>query len=430
MRRSVFLLLLVGALGATASCSMLLDVDALQEGTGQGGATADAGEDSSAGTGGSGGAAGMGGGAGVGGAAGAGGTGVGGSAGGTGDAGPQEVTLDDLGAALAEATCANLQACAGPLAELAYHEDDCVAFYTAAMEDTIVGAIQRSVHEGAFTYDPVLGAECVKQLLDWASQTPPVCADLQKGLDECRAAIGGLGGAGAACTNYYECQSGYYCENDAACPGTCSAFLQQGQPCVKTEQCGIGMACVENLIGDGGKSGTCEPYTPTNGACGATKPPCVVGDYCVNNKCLRLANAFTTQTDYECYSTGVMCAPGLSCVFNGLPFLSKGTCTEPIVAGQPCSVGVPEACATGLYCTYGAGLNPKCLALPTENQACAGATVQLAGISPPCAAGLACVDGICLTRKRLDEACQGDTQCYSTLCSPAGAGACTLAACL
>ncbi len=423
MRRMILTSAMAVAVGS-ASCSMLLDVDSLQKGTGQAGSSGDAGTDASAG---SAGASGTGGSGGASGAAGS--AGQGGAAGVGGDAGPATLPLDKLGAALAAAACADMKACAGPLAELVYHEDDCEAFMRATLEDTVVAAIQRAVDHGPLSYDAQKAAQCVEQLAAAAAKTPPQCADLQKGFDDCRAALGNLGGDGASCTNYYECEHGYYCENDTKCPGTCTAFKAAGDTCTKAEQCAVGLTCVKPLVGDG----TCQAYVPTHGDCGQGLPPCATGDYCVNNKCLPLADAFTAKTGFECYSNSVMCDPSLSCNFNGIPFLSKGTCKAPIDVGQSCVVGVPEACDTGLYCTYGSGTGqPQCVALPGPDQACASATVQTLGISPPCKAGLACVNGICLPRKGMGENCRGDTQCYSGLCSgaDAGTGTCELPDCL
>lgn len=407
--------------GMTASCSMLLDVDSLQKGTGAGGAGVDGGEDASAG---SGGTAGQDGGGGAGGAAGESGTGGAGGA----DAGPAEVPLSELGDALAQAACANLRACAGPLAELWYHEDSCEAFLGATLQDTFVAAIARSVEQGPFTYDAAKGAECVKNLLEGAALEPPQCADLQKGLDDCRAAVGNLAAAGGGCTHYYECQAGNYCDTTTTCPGTCKPVVQADGVCSKSEQCALGLTCMKPVAGDG----TCQPYTPTDGDCGQGKPDCELGDYCVSNKCLPVADAFVMKAGYECYSNGLFCETPLSCGFNGIPLLSKGTCAEPIGAAQPCVVGIPEACDTGLYCTYGQAVEPQCAALPGLNQACAKATVQTLGISPPCVAGLACVNDICLPRKRLGEECAGDTQCYSGRCTgaDAGTGECELPPCL
>jgi len=410
-------LLVAGA--GMLSCSLLLDTDALQKGTGQG-AAVDAGGDGSAESGGGepGGAAGSE-------AGGVGGSATGGAAG--GDAGSAELPIGDLGQALAHAICANLEACGGPLAEFVYHEESCDDYLAAVLDDTIVGAIRRSVDLGKLTYDAAKAATCVQHLLEGGTQSPPRCADLAKGLEECRDALGGRSGPGEACTSYYDCESGHYCDVETSCPGACRAFVQFGGSCTKSEQCGPDLTCVKGSGGDG----TCQSYTPSHGDCGDTKPPCVPGDYCFGKKCLPVRDAFTVKSGFACYTNGLLCENGLSCMFDGLPFLSTATCMEPKEAGEACNVGVPEVCATGLYCSYGS-VNPKCLALPTENQACAKATVQTFGISPPCAAGLACVNDVCLPRRRLAEACSDDAQCYSGYCAGAdeGTGQCELRACL
>jgi|GEM_PF-5427815 len=401
-----------------SSCSLLLDTDALQKGTGYG-EVADAGGGESAGSGGgdTGGAAGSD-------AGGSGGSATGGSAGGDAGAG---LPIGEFGQALAHAICVNLVACGGPLAEFAYHEEDCDAYLAAVLDDTTVGAIRRSVDQGKLTYDAAKAATCVQHLLEGGTQSPPRCADLAKGLEECRDALGGRSGPGGACSSYYDCESGHYCDVETSCPGICRAFVQFGGTCTKPEQCGPDLTCVTGLVGDG----TCQSYTPSYGDCGDSKPPCVPGDYCFDKKCLPVRDAFTVKSGFACYKNGLLCENGLSCMFEGLPFLSAATCMAPLGAGDTCGVGVPEACATGLYCSYGSA-DPKCLALPTENQACAKATVQTFGISPACAAGLACVHDICLPRRRLAEACSGDTQCYSGYCAgaDAGTGQCELRACL
>lgn len=431
MRRTVMAVLVLGLMGGALSCSLLLDVDALQEGTGAVGA--DAGDDASAGMGGSaggGGSAGAGG-SDTGGTSGGGGAGGGGPAGAGGDAGVTEIGLDELAAALAEASCANLNACAGPLAELVYHEDDCESLLTTLLEDTTVAAVKRSVTDGAITYDATAAAQCVREFLEGALKDPPECANLQEALETCRSALGDLAQAGEDCAHYYECASGHYCDSEGACPGKCTSKRGSGEACDSDGQCQMGMSCVTGGPDGGLLEGHCEAWAETGEACGLGKPPCHLGDYCVDNKCLPVSGAFVVKEGFTCYSNGLLCEPGLSCQFNGLPFLSAGSCVAPIAATGECSVGLPESCADGLYCTWGQA-NPKCVGLPTENQACASSTVQTLGISLPCASGLACVNAVCLPRKRMGEPCVGDTQCWTGLCAgaDAGVGACELPACL
>jgi hypothetical protein len=339
---------------------------------------------------------------------------------------PLGTPLSELSGKLADAACAALEACASSAIELVLLGEDCHTYFTNVLSDSYAAAIETSVAAGSITYDPVRAEECVTHLLEAATEDPPRCAVLEVIAEQCKAALGGLGDAGDDCTHRYECAGSLKCDLQSGCPGTCVALGKSGAPCVAADDCDPidGLYCrMGDQSGDAGAAGTCTRYVARGQACTASGPACETGTLCVGQACRPVTDLFTAADGFGCYTTGTLCEEGLSCEFAGLPFLSTALCTAKKTPLDPCRVSVPDACPDGYYCTATL-VNPQCVALPSENQACATGTMQNLGLSPPCAAGLACVGGFCKVKKRIGEACEEDIQCYGGRCAdPGGSGA-------
>jgi hypothetical protein len=407
------------------SCAFILDFDELQH----------SGDDASAGSGGAAGDLGSGGVA-TGGTSGNAGTaGAGGAA---GDGGPLGVPLSEFARRLAEAVCEGLDVCVGPAIELVIFGEDCVEFFSAALADGYVAPIAASVQSGDITYDPLGGAACIQTLLNAAQQEPPQCADFNAMIEDCKSSLGGLSDLNQPCGHRYECARGLRCDVSSGCPGVCQPFAQLGELCSVDAECDPtrGLYCrtvvdADGGVGDGGTR-TCSEFVPLASACNTDQDKCEPGGLCMNRQCRRIADAFTARLGFDCYNSGSLCEPGLSCEFSGLPFnpLQQALCVAEKNGLETCKIAFPDECPAGHYCSANfLNAGGQCLALPgSENQPCAAHFAQSVGLAPPCAASLVCVAGICKPRRRLGESCDIHGQCYSSACRPASDGGSTCVA--
>ncbi len=369
---------------------------------------------------------------------------AGGTAGANGGGGAAGVPLAELASTLATAECANLNACYVSAIRLIIHDEDCQSLFTSVIEDQTVAPIRQSVASGRVTYDPVKAAECVANLTRGTQQSPPVCANVNALLEDCKNALGNLGAADQSCGRNVECQRGLHCRLDGSCPGTCVPFRQVSEACQQDAQCDPtqGLYCQklggdagvpEAGTADAGTPGSCQKYVAINAAC-TSQDQCVPGALCVNNVCRRLTELFTLAETYACFGNNLLCNPGLSCEFSGIPLLSAATCVAPKAATTDCRLALPDECPRDYYCNANwLNLAPgKCVASPTQDAPCATDAEQSAGLSAPCHSGLACVNGLCKPLRHLGEACEADAQCYSGACragSEAGGPVCVTPGC-
>lgn len=426
MRRiSILLPLLIAVSGA--ACSLMLDTESLQEGTGQAGAAgsdASVEPDSAAGQGGSAGSSGASGASGQGGAA--------GEAGQAGAGGAPPIPPDKFAVAFAQALCANLQFCWGPGLELVLHEEDCVDLYTKYLQDGIGGLIARSVQDKHLTYDPVKAVACVDQLM--IATKDGTCVDVDRVIENCKDMVSGAGGKDAACRHTFECGKGLYCDLESGCAAAkCVPHKTAGALCKDAGECEPDLTCwvPDSALLDGGAAnGTCAVYTKKNSVCdNKTHPDCEPGYMCLGDMCSAAREAFVGNVGVPCWGNQKMCGSGLSCE---LPtaLIGNGKCIDGIDNGGDCKLGFPDPCGEGYYCNQAWGVtNPVCTALPTQDQTCASATVQVFGVASRCAKGLACVDKQCKPMKRIGEVCLGNEQCYSGLCTGTGPLSCALPGC-
>jgi hypothetical protein len=340
-----------------------------------------------------------------------------------------------LATVLADTACTALARCAGSVLDVVLNGEDCHTLFTNTFEDAYSAAIGASVDAGRITYDPLAAAQCVESLSAAALQDPPQCSAFNSILEDCKSALGGLGGVGAPCTHRFECASALGCDLSSSCPGTCVALGQSGALCTSDGDCDPtqNLYCrTSDTTADGGVGPTCAEYVPIGSAC-ASGDTCETGAICVNGSCRRIADAFSAAEGFGCYTTGSLCVVGLSCEFQGWPFVSSATCTAEKSALDPCLIAMPDECPNGYYCSaniFNSG--GVCTALPTLNQPCAGTFEQSVGLAPQCGAGYTCVSGFCKTKKRLGEACEAHNQCYSGVCLGAvdgGLGACVAQMC-
>lgn len=206
-------------------------------------------------------------------------------------------------------------------------------------------------------------AACTKNL------NPSICAGPQCGPR-------GTLAAGAACTDYAQCQSGFCIPASSAGPnteqtcGTCGALGEQGASCGTSTNvvCDVQaeLSCSTNE--------TCQPIPPAQPLPTKGQPcttTCTAAYACINGVCSdRLGPGSPCPTGNDCQLDDV-CNPlthvcsakvgaGVSCDvppdFNACDGLvctgGSHVCEAPKPLGASCVVGNFE-CATGLWCTNG-----------------------------------------------------------------------------
>jgi hypothetical protein len=396
--------LLGSALFCTAtSCAFLLDFDELQSDG------ADAAAGGSSATGGSAGAA-------TGGSSGSSAGGTAGISGAGGSGGiPDQIPLSGLAEAITTTSCQLFSNCYGPAVEVVSQGTPCEQYFLPFLQDSVLAPIVQSVNAGTITYDPSAGAACVQGIYDAAIADPPACANFDKLVESCKSAFGGLSQVNQPCDHRFECATGMYCDL-AGCPAaTCKELGAVGSTCATNAACNpvLDLYC---KIPSGQPTGTCEKYVISGATCGLGDT-CEPGTYCLEGKCARIAKLFTLDDTQTCYSNSLLCNPGLACEFNGLPFLSGGTCKNAKTPAQACHIALPEECPTGHYCTSSL-LNEQgtCQILPTDGETCAKSGVQSIGLRGPCQPGLACVNDACEPYATLGQACGAHAQCFSGAC--------------
>jgi hypothetical protein len=257
------------------------------------------------------------------------------------------------------------------------------------------------------------------KLVDGTHQSPPSCGDFNAIVEGCKSMLGKLHGAGQPCGHRYECAAGFMCDN-ANCPGMCKRFAQVGAMCMADADCDpqASLYCHKSPDAGAAGPGLCQPLVAANADCGQGDN-CVPGALCIVGKCRRVSDLFIVAETFGCYSNGFLCQRGLDCEFNGLPFLSMGTCVNEKQPLDACKIALPDECPKDTYCSSNAfNAGGKCLATPVENQQCASDFEQNIGVAAPCKATLSCVNGICKPMRRLGEPCEVHTQCYSGACGP------------
>jgi hypothetical protein len=248
-------------------------------------------------------------------------------------------------------------------------------------------------------------------------------------IEGCKTAVTGAGGPGDQCNSAYECQIGSYCKLEG-CPGVCTTYPGLGAGCSDGNPCdpSQGLYCeatpADGGAADAGTAGICQAFVAIGADCSRKNSQCVPGAFCIGNKCERLTDVFTLNSGQACFNNSLLCNPGLSCEFSGVPYLSAATCTAQKATNAACRLSLPSECPKGSYCTVSVfNTSPgQCVGTPTETQACAMGGEQSIGLSAPCAAGLACVNGICKSRKLIGDACETNAQCYSGYCAPGDGG--------
>jgi hypothetical protein len=251
--------------------------------------------------------------------------------------------------------------------------------------DQQVAGVSAAVAAGRASYVKAQADACI------AAINAATCTDLEttSGPASCNLWVVGLVTNGNACYASGECASGW-CNENAACPGACTAFTAHGAPCSQgSEECGSGYVCassglsstcVAESFGAAGQpcgnsgcaaglfcnsGGTCAALLAAGAACsGGYSGECQAGLDCdpVSLTCRTLVGA-----GQSC-GTGLLCGQGLYCR------ASDSTCRDQALAGQDCTDPASRY-ADGLHCVDGS------LCLGATAKVC---TIGTAGPGAPC----------------------------------------------
>jgi len=239
------------------------------------------------------------------------------------------------------------------------------------------------------------------------------CGDLDLQPAACDALFDGHQALGASCVHDIECQDGLFCDTAGACPGVCASPRDEGEACEATSGCRRGLTCSAEQ--------RCEVIGRLGDPC-RTVQECSDGLHCqggyqedVDGECVPFADRFSGALDEPCSLRDALCAEPLSCVLTGFEVGQElYACRAPVDGEEACLVGEPNLCPATRYCSADLrsdNVEGFCIPRPGSGGAC---DTHFPAV--PCADGLSCVRSICLARRRLDEGCQFDAECYSFHC--------------
>lgn len=329
----------------------------------------------------------------------------------------REVPLEQVPRELAEAACQSARACLGDLLDLLEASADCEAEAEADMEDVLLPLWQDAVAEGSVTYDPSAVGPCREAVAeagcDYFSNPE---------LPACERVFEGSAAVGQPCRTDVECEPGLACDLSDGCPGACAARGGAGAACEQDDGCDFGMTC---------QSGGCaEPAGEDEPCGGSTDAECRTGLLCLGEdrdaagSCADPATAMTEGEGDACNPLeATLCQEGLSCVVDTVVPLAFH-CVATSSPGGPCRPGTPDPCPRGQACDAdlsGGDLDGTCQPLPEAGEACLSTS-----LAAPCAAGLQCIDGLCVATQRNGAGCTRSDQCRSGNCED---GICAPPAC-
>jgi len=348
--------------------------------------------------------------------------------------------LDSLKAQLTQAYCNALVDCPGgsPVAFFSIlfsSPSECVNSLTF-LGDQALEEVEKALARGTVTYNATVAQSCLSTI-----ESAALCAG-QFGVlaTACEGAFVGSLNEGDSCYSGLECASGLYCNDDAGCPGVCTAMKAVGESCSSSSEClfsGSG-AGIADCWFQGGGSPTC-----TNITYGA---PAAVGQPC---------GSLGSPPDIS----EVACQSGAVCdAASG----EAGTCVATVPVGSACTFQV-DVCADNAQCIPSPDFSATCVAVTlvkTAGGGCAPADVAFCdpfsrltcdeasqtcqpygdgSLGATCPAdsffsfpGLTCNEGLycspdsatCVTAKADGESCNEDEECLSGTCE-FSSGTCT-----
>ncbi len=280
----------------------------------------------------------------------------------------------DLALQAAHALCDSIQPCCAQVG-YTYDAATCIANEQAVVQREIT----QEAGQGG-TYDANAAGNCVAQLRAQAA----ACADPPantRSMSDCGPIYAGTKKVGDACTHTAECAAN--AEGSVTCTTTTVLNGPGG--------------------GGGSSSAMCVLYKKVaakGDPCGGSSsgPPATIQADCEGNDSPLYCDYTGTHTCVDRLAIGQSCQ-GQGCVVGA--FCNNGTCTANLAAGATCQYG---NCATGLYCNVASVSSGTGTCDPQKKagEACTG------GLSNSCATG-SCSMGKCSAGSLASaNACKGD----------------------
>lgn len=276
--------------------------------------------------------------------------------------------------------------------------------------DRFCGSGRAAVNAGRLQYHPKQAAECAAlsvgdcdDIEAFAFSINPFPQDSLRKTDACVGVVTAAVELGGAChadsTDYSpECLDGYC---SGGCPGQCSAFLADGDPC-DTSRNGCNPATSFCNI-----DRVCQALVPLGGECRN-------GETCRRGTICRYDDPTDNSTCVREVPLGADCTSSVACEFGSVCY--EGNCADQVPVGAPCIT--TQQCPEGSYCyadecrdyaAPGADCNGGA-AQCGPGYICDGSSCEPLGQedeSCPCATGLNCADGVCSLPGALGEVCGG-----------------------
>jgi hypothetical protein len=329
------------------------------------------------------------------------------------------IPLADLPPKLAEAMCAAVQNCYGPVFGLFLNGADCAATTEQRVLNGTFPMLQSEIDQKKIVYDGAKAQACLDEMSTRSCQQL-----LERDSPACLAALDGTVPLGGSCILDEECQGKALCKSSTGtCPGQCTALLVAGQACTKDGDCQDGLECSS-------ATKLCVQPAAQGQPCDYGAPPCAPGLLCLGKDdgnqtpgtCETASEALAAGPGAACDPTsGQLCQSGSACVADSLNITSASITWLCVASGSyppggACKPGFPEACAAGNYCKTGTGLaalTGTCTTIPAAGEPCGSGLSQ-------CEPSAVCVSGTCQNLVANGVGCTGDAMCYSEYCGTSG----------
>jgi hypothetical protein len=275
--------------------------------------------------------------------------------------------------------------------------DDVLAAAATPSALPVCAAAQQAVRNGRSSFDADRASQCLARFPEGDCQRLRE-DDPLRAFDECATVFQGIVQQSGACAYDFDCAAGYCDSSDGVCPGTCRAWLREGDDCM-LGRCAPHLACAD--AGDGSRRCVAVPSpSGEGGACGDVQK-CQAGLYCAGGVCAPLKSSGACTDTRECATDRTCASSSLS---------GAGSCVPFLPLGAPCET-YPESCFLS-NCSAAA----TCVPRPQIGEACVDGDVTLA-----CGEGW-CSGAVCSAFTPVGQACTSDPECGMTALCSASAG--------
>ncbi len=189
-----------------------------------------------------------------------------------------------------------------------------------------------------------------------------------------------------------ECLNGYCATTNEMCPGACTAFKENADPCVASVECGPERYCTDE---------GCAPRKAAFGECSGDA--CELGLTCVYPPAAMLGLCVQRSTVGQACSEEEQCSTGFYCI--------EGTCHSKVATGEACEVS--RNCADGERCLDRDGSGPTCGPPGSDDVPCLEPSDCLATHYCPISAMRVCTPRVAIGQPCTSGQCETDAWCNS-----------------